>query len=210
MAAHRYWRIVAPDTTVTGEFFGLSELELHTSIGGADVTTGKTATASAAHGSFPPGNAIDNNTSTLWTTGVVAPPPGGHWIQVDLGVGGALDIIEISLRVRGDASREDPRHLKVYYSDDNVNFTLQWEQAAIAAWTAGQTRVYDIRPGAAITITKATLQVASGYTPEGVTVQKATLQLASRSSGMITITKMTMQVVSKAADASGRRRMSLM
>lgn len=141
MAAHRYWRVRSPDTWIGGDYMGCAELELASAFGGADLTTGKTATASAVLGSNPTSNALDNNPATLWTTGGSVPPAGGHWLAVDLGPGGDADVAEVRYTARPDGYREDPVRLILEWSDDGVAWTVLFDLNGLAAWGAGETRV---------------------------------------------------------------------
>lgn len=142
MAAHRYWRVRCPDTHIAGEYMGCTELEMRATSGGADQTGGKTASASVAFGGYPASAAIDNNTGSFWTTGGAGPPAGGHWLRIDFGAGTPVDVVEISYKVRPDSYREDPKDLYVEYSDDASSWTTLWSQLNIAAWSAGETRVF--------------------------------------------------------------------
>ena len=143
MAAHRYWRVRSSDTAIGGEYLAFAEVEMKSAFAGADLTAGKTVSASAtAGGAYVPGSAIDNNASTFWTTGATAPPVGGHWYAVDFGAGGDVDIVEITLQVRPDGYREDPLNLFVEYSDDGSTWTLQYSLSGLPTWGAGEKRTF--------------------------------------------------------------------
>jgi hypothetical protein len=136
--SHRFWRVRSSNTASSG-YLGIAELQMHSTVGGSDLTTGKTAIASAAY--YPAARAINDNAADFWTTGSTAPPSGGHWLAVDLGPSAAVN--EIVITVRPDSYREDPLNLFVDSSDDNATWTNQWSIATIATWSAGQTRTFE-------------------------------------------------------------------
>ncbi len=143
MAAHRYWRVRSPDTFIGGEYLACTELELASAFGGADLTTGKTATASASlSATYAPGKAIDDSNGTFWTVGSTAPPVGGHWLAIDFGLGGDVDIVEVRYTVRPDGFREDPVRLIVEWSDDAVTWTVLFDLNGLSAWAAGEKRTF--------------------------------------------------------------------
>lgn len=135
----RYWRVRTTDTHISGDYFGISELQMRRRSGLADITFGKTATASASGGGAP-ANAIDDNDSTFWSTGATGLISGSHWYRVDFGTDESIN--EVSLRVRGDSFREDPVTLFIESSPDDVNWTTVWSESALPTWSAGETRVF--------------------------------------------------------------------
>lgn len=140
MAAHRYWRIRSP----TVNPYGLSEIEMRTTVGGSDVTTGKTAIASGFYTGFPPSNTIDNDNNTFWTTFTVPQPTGGHWIGVDFGSGGDVEILEFSLRSRGDGfSSEAPPDPIFEWSDDSTTWTMVGNVTGLS-WSVGETKLFNV------------------------------------------------------------------
>lgn len=141
--AHRWWRVRQVDGHVAGDFAGCSNLELHSAIGGPDITTPTmTITASAQLGGYEATKAINDNLTDFWTTGTAAPPTGGHWLKVDLGVGNAQEVVELAYKVRTDSFREDPAHLVLEWSDDDATWTTALEATSIPAWTTGESRAF--------------------------------------------------------------------
>lgn len=139
---HRYWRVRVLYTSSSGGSPGFADLEMHDTIGGPDLTTGKTATASAdGSGAFPASNAIDGSNATFWTAAGAAAPTGGHWIKIDFGAGTEKDIIEIVIRTRNDSFGDDeaPTVFFVEYSDDNSTWVPAWEPLESTGSWAGDT-----------------------------------------------------------------------
>ena len=138
MAAHRYWRIRSP----TANPFGLSEVQMRTAVGGADVTSGGAAIASGNYAGYPPANCFDDDNATLWTTYLVAVPVGGHWVGYDFGAGGDRDIVEFVLRSRSDGfAGEAPRDPIFEWSDNGSTWTRSGDAAGVS-WSVAETKVF--------------------------------------------------------------------
>lgn len=141
--AHRYWRIRAPETNNGSGYLGFTKVKLRASPGGTDLANGRTASASAIHGSYPPSNATDSNSSTFWTTVTAAAPAGGHWFSVDLGSGNDAEIVEVALTSRPDGFNEWPLYFAVEYSDDNSSWTTAWTpETWSTSWGNGVEKVF--------------------------------------------------------------------
>lgn len=142
VSAHRYWRVRTSQTGIAGNYFGVAELELHATIGGADLTAGRSSFASATHAAgYEAYRAINDNLADFWTTGANSPPAGGHWLATDLVT--PSDVKEVRITVRPDGYREDPLNLYVEFSDDGGTWFTAWSKAAIPTWSAGETRTFN-------------------------------------------------------------------
>lgn len=167
MAAHRYWRIRSP----TRDPYGLAEVEMRTSAGGADQTGSGTAIASGNYTGYPPSNCYDNNNSTLWTTFTVPLPSGGHWIGYDFGSGNDKDIVEFTLRARNDGFHtEAPLDPIFEYSDDASTWTRAGD-AGGAAWTSGEVRTYNIEPPITAFLSQSGIEVVRTGSPPALLSQ---------------------------------------
>lgn len=62
MAAHRYWRVLIRENG-GGANPGIGELQMRTSIGGSNVATGGTASASSVTGTYTAAKAFDGLTT---------------------------------------------------------------------------------------------------------------------------------------------------
>lgn len=133
MAAHRYWRIYSRNSG--GTSFEIGEIEMRTSVGGADQCAGGTAIGTApTFGALA--NAFANDGATTW----VRIPTADSYIGYDFGAGNDKDIVEIGLQSSGTASRMST-DFTVDYSDDGVTWTTAW-RVFPGAFTAGVMRSF--------------------------------------------------------------------
>ena len=82
-----------------------------------DLAIGATATASTTAEGYPPGNAIDGNADTRWSTGHGMQP--GDWFQVDLGASRTFD--QVVLDTSGSPG-DFVRQYQVFVSADGVDW----------------------------------------------------------------------------------------
>lgn len=137
MAAHRYWRLRTA-TQNDGAFSGnllvlLTEVEMRTSVGGADQCSGGTAIGQkgfATGTSEDPPSAFDNNTGTFWqgwfnnTADNTHPRPCA--IGYDFGAGNEKDIVEVGVSAHASYLTRTPRTFVVESSDDGVEWAFEW------------------------------------------------------------------------------------
>lgn len=149
MAAHRYWRLHATDSE-NSFYVSLSELQMRTTTGGADIATtgfaidGGDATGDGAVGAF------DGSTSSFWGYNLENPLV-NSWVGQDFGSGNDQDIVEIAVTSRNHVSnhRQTPSDFTFEYSDDGVTWTAILSVVDEPDWTANETRVYEIAEPAA-------------------------------------------------------------
>jgi hypothetical protein len=140
MAAHRYWRIYITSNTSGGPHLDCSEIEMRTSVGGADQCTGGTASASSEVGGFEASKAFDNSTGTTWYTPSSNLPA---WVKYDFGSGNDKDIVEVALTCW--SPNEHPRDWSLQYSDDNSTWTTLFAATSLTAWSANETRAFSFQ-----------------------------------------------------------------
>lgn len=163
MAAHRYWRLQIKSIN-GGATVGLGELQMRTSLGGTNVATGGTASASTIQGTYTAAKAFDGLTTDTgagngWLglaanfAGSGSDGPGSWpWLKYDFGSGNDKDIQEIVIFCPGTgglAPTSLPTSWFFQWSDDNVLWTNQRAytfDSSTANWTASSSRVYDVRP----------------------------------------------------------------
>lgn len=151
MAAHRYWRLSI--IGAEGVYCGFAEIELRDSFGGADRSGSGTATASAEETGHVAANAVDNNTSTVWST---YPAHSPQWWAYDFGSGSAYDIVELYIVPRQDGfPREAPSSFDWQWSDDGIAWTNQHHRSGISWTSAAQT--FDVSTGGTGTATRFTV-----------------------------------------------------
>ena len=159
MAAHRYWRLQVR-LTAYNDWVGLGELQMRTSIGGMNVATGGTPSASAVYATYTAAKAFDGLTTDTgvgngWWTGVRNIGDTGlgsfAWLKYDFGAGNEKDIQEIAIFAPGTGGVpvwDMPTAWNFQYSDDNVNWKTQRSYAfdtTTPAWALSSSRVYDVR-----------------------------------------------------------------
>lgn len=137
ISGHRRWRLYF----TAGESFhvGVSELEFR--VGGINIATGGTASASSTWHDLSPANAFDGSSGTDWASGPGGGIPG--WLAYDLGVGNAADVDSVMIRARSYTT-QGPKGFNVQYSDDG----LTWVDALVVTnqptWGSGEARVFPI------------------------------------------------------------------
>lgn len=139
MAAHRYWRFYHREGATGSSLCGITEIELRTAAGGADVTGTGTASASSSRAGEDAAKAFDNNlTTTLWQM-----DGDGHksWIKYDFGAGNEKDIVEVLIRPDFGGGVRTPREIDVQFSDDNSAWTTAW-MISYKAWSVGTSVVF--------------------------------------------------------------------
>lgn len=123
-SAHRYWKVYVARTEAAGLFASYSEIELRTTIGGADVTGSGTASANSVFSTEAASKAYDNDNNTKW----ISAGGLGQWTAYDLGVGNDANIVEVSLRPQSGGDGLDDRGgslLVFLYSDDGSSWNAK-------------------------------------------------------------------------------------
>lgn len=116
--AYRYWRLYCVDTNGNSTYLGFAEIELHDSIGGADLTSPSTTiTSSHNNAAYPATNAIDGDLNNMmaFQYGVMS----NAYITLDLIT--AVSVKEISIRCY--MHYYAPKNFKLQGSNDGSTFT---------------------------------------------------------------------------------------
>lgn len=145
VGTHRYWRFASLTGGNDGNagsigYLGIAEIEMHTSVGGADVTGSGTASASSYRAGLEPYRAFDNNVTTKWSSnGQIV----GDWLAYDFGVGVAYEIVEVKMTARNDGFQNQMMlDFVVEFSDDGTNWTPYWAVLGQSAYSSGETRTF--------------------------------------------------------------------
>lgn len=153
---HRYWRVeftgndAGQDGLSTEHFFVLSEIQALESYGGgnlihgATISTNATGVASADQsfdkvddGLFGTASVDRDNVTHQWAPQGVG---GGEYVhvEIDLGAGNAknINIVNLSAGAWAGTSFENltPSDIRVLYSDDGSDWTLDWTASAPSTW----------------------------------------------------------------------------
>jgi hypothetical protein len=137
MAAHTYWRF-SWATSNGGGNIALAEVELRTSVGGADAATGGTAGGTNVNGSFPAANAFDDNSSTDYQSSAVVS-------TLSYQFGSAVDIVEYAFKAAASLNVNlAPNVWTLEYSDDGAAWTPAARSTGQSSWTASEQRVFPV------------------------------------------------------------------
>ena len=132
----RYWRLYFTDVQ-TASYLLIGEIELRSSLGGANVASGKTIAASSYY-SYPPANAFDANVATGWE---VYPTPINSWVSVDMGTN--IQIKEYTIQVSTSYSAYGPKTWSLQLSLDNTNWYTVHTVTNASAWSEVEKRTYN-------------------------------------------------------------------
>lgn len=94
-------------------FPGICEIEMASSVGGTDLCSGGTATASATAGGSFASNAFDNNTGTGWSAGTTTVP---QWIEYQFASAETIAEVRITALSINDA----PANFTIEYHDGSA------------------------------------------------------------------------------------------
>ena len=131
MTAHVYWRLNVAEAN-GGATLTIAEIELRTSVGGANVATGGTATAASGTAA----NAFDANNATNWalSSGTIG------WIQYQFG--SAQDIVEHAITAPSATMTNAPNRWTLQWSDDGSNWTSLAIVGGQTGWGSNEKRVF--------------------------------------------------------------------
>jgi hypothetical protein len=121
MSAHRYWRVRV--TATMGTYVSILELQMRTSIGGSNVATGGTASASSTGFGWVAANAFDGSTSEPGWHSNGGLPGTAEWLKYDFGSGNDKDIVEFAMAARTAPNNQNPVDFAFEYSDNDSTWT---------------------------------------------------------------------------------------
>jgi hypothetical protein len=123
----RYWRwLITRSANPSINYMILSEIELRSIFGGADITTGKTATASSQYSEdYGASKTIDNDFDNTELSVHDASPP--WWLKIDLGESLPVAEYMLYMTTRNTNFKSDyaPLDWQFQYSTDDVNWTTK-------------------------------------------------------------------------------------
>lgn len=143
-----YWRIYVTASVNSPYYAYIAEFGVHTSVGGADVTTGAGGTPAASttfSGSFLAANAFDDNITTEWSSGINTVPP--HWLRYHFT--DEIDAVEFTVQATDDslyAVDYSPMDFLFQYSGDGINWTTLYTISGEVDWGVSEERTYPSSP----------------------------------------------------------------
>lgn len=129
--AHAYWRLNIAGVD-GGSSLTIAEVEMRTTVGGANAATGGTASAESG----TPANAFDGSTATVWTLAV----GNSGWLQYHFA--SPVDIVEHAITAPSASMTNTPNRWSIQYSDDGLNWTSAAQVASQSSWGASEQRVF--------------------------------------------------------------------
>lgn len=146
MTAHRYWKILIYAANGADGDVLITECELRSAIGGADLTSASLAAtnASGSAGYYSaaegPSKAFNNSTADWWQPRIGDGAGGSVELIWDFGSGNSQDIGEIGLTAHPSYLDRTPAAFKVYGSDDGASWVQTWGAVSTGPWaTAART-----------------------------------------------------------------------
>jgi hypothetical protein len=135
--------LVAPGSLRSLVPTSLQEIELRSTVGGADATGSGTASGSPdTRPAFPASNAFDNNSGTLWHGDMSSQLNDTYWLKYDFGT--STEVAQIAITARSDAPSQCPGAWLIQSSDDDSMWTGRGLFIISSAWTSGETKTYTL------------------------------------------------------------------
>lgn len=142
---HRYWRLYVTGTETTDQFFcALAELSMQETVSGPNVIAGSTAiTASSSYPGLPPSNAVDGNTSTIWSSDTTE-PSGPSWLRFDMGgTSRQIDYLKITAGDSTARAARAPSTFKLQWSDDDSTWNDHIVSVSSSGWGVSEQRTFE-------------------------------------------------------------------
>jgi hypothetical protein len=135
----QYWRIASMEQTAANGR-SLAEIAFREAVGGAD-TAPASVSAFSTFSSFVAGNAVDGNPATIWSSDGSNV---GEWFRAAFSA--PVNLAEIAITARNDSNfTQSPQRFAVEYSDDDITWVRAGTTVeALAAYTAGSTKTFNL------------------------------------------------------------------
>src|SRR5262245_15623648 len=175
MALSTRWRLNISSTD-NPPFATLAALQMATTLGGADVCTGGTASAESQwDATFSAANAFDGNASTRWANGPDPSPSLPDWLEYQFP--SAVSIVEYRIQAANAFANGSPKNWTFEFWDGSawVVIDTRWNEPS---WTTGEVRTYTFATAA---LSRWRLNISA--VQSGASASVATLQMASTASG---------------------------
>ena len=151
--AHRHWRILISANDGSPSYIGFTEIELRSTLGGADFTVPQANDTSAARASsrVNPSNsaekACDNSNTSGWLSSDASPPEEWRYDCGNAGhTGNAAEIVkQVLIRGSFNAPSASPKDFLIQWSDDPSNPPTSWTTALTVTGQTGWTGASDAR-----------------------------------------------------------------
>lgn len=141
MAAHAYWRLNISANNGSPNNVTIAEMQYRTSVGGSNVATGGTASATNNLSGYAPSQAFDGNASTFWVSNT------GPTVYLAYHFTSSVAIVEYTMAARNDNTAyltDTPKSWTLDFSDDGANWTTLATVAGQTGWGLGEVRAFDV------------------------------------------------------------------
>lgn len=141
MAAHAYWRLNISANNGSPNNVTIAEMQYRTTVGGSNVATGGTPTATSNLSGYPPSQAFDRNASTFWVSNT------GPTAYLAYHFTSAVAIVEYTMAARNDNATyltDTPKSWTLDFPDDGTNWTTLATVAGQTGWGLGEMRTFDV------------------------------------------------------------------
>ena len=153
----RYWRILI-ELNNGGTHSGSGDIELRSTVGGADLTSGLAVSAYSGSSQFSSGfayhDAFDEradgtpNRSTYWAT--TTNQQNNAYITIDFGAGNTQTVRELAIQAYASSAflQNSMRDFELLRSNDGITFTRVQRWIGITGWTSRtQVRIFNVSNG---------------------------------------------------------------
>ena len=136
------WRVFISSVGSNGDA-AIAEIEMRDSLGGADLCSGGTPSASSQFsGSFSSAKAFDNSTGSIWAATAGDVGSSGAWVEYQFPT--AVSIVQIAITARsGSFSDQAPKDFDLEYWD-GAAWVSVLSVTGGAVWSSLEQRVYDV------------------------------------------------------------------
>jgi hypothetical protein len=124
MAAHKFWALLVTAKPGSGNGTGIAELQMRTSVGGAQAATGGTASGTSSFGHVA-ANAFDGSSSTIWHNAAT----GGVGVRLSYEFATPVSLVEMRVESPGSGTAfpgttYGPSAMWVQWSDDGTTWVF--------------------------------------------------------------------------------------
>ena len=146
----QWWRLLMTANN-GGDDYGISKLDLRTTVGGSNVATGGTAYAATTSSTNVPSRAFDANDSTSYVSSGITNP---QWLLYKFADGSPQNIVEVLIRNRSDdtavSAAQSPKDFKLQYKSAGAHdvWTDVFLVTSSTGWAAPEARVFPATDGA--------------------------------------------------------------
>jgi hypothetical protein len=141
MSAHAYWRLNITANNGSPNNVTIAEMQYRTTVGGSNVATGGTATATNNLSGYAPSQAFDGNASTFWVSNT------GPTVYLAYHFTSAVAIVEYTMAARNDNAAylpDTPKNWTLDFSDDGATWTTLATVTGQASWGLGEVRTFEV------------------------------------------------------------------